>query len=221
MDLQVDIVSDVICPWCYIGKRRFERALETVGSRHRVAVTWRPFQLNPDMPADGMERAAYLEAKFGGPERSREIYARIEAAGAGEHIAFAFDRIARTPNTVQAHRLIRLGQRLDRQDEVVDALFRGYFTEGANIGDIETLVGLAERAGVAPDAAERYLVGDEDREQVLGEDDAARRMGIHGVPCFILEQQHALSGAQEPAVLAEALDRVAELANQEPAARTA
>jgi predicted DsbA family dithiol-disulfide isomerase len=221
MDLQVDIVSDVICPWCYIGKRRFERALETIGGRHRVGLTWRPFQLNPDMPVDGMEREAYLQAKFGGRERSREIYARIEAAGTGEGIAFAFDRIARTPNTVQAHRLIRLGQRLDRQDEVVEALFRGYFTAGANIGDIETLVGLAERAGIAPDAAERYLAGDEDREQVLGEDDSARRMGIHGVPCFILEQQHALSGAQEPAVLAEALDRVAELATQEPAARTA
>jgi predicted DsbA family dithiol-disulfide isomerase len=221
MDLQVDIVSDVICPWCYIGKRRFERALETIGGRHRVGVTWRPFQLNPDMPADGMERAAYLQAKFGGVERSREIYARIEAAGAGEGIAFAFDRIARTPNTVQAHRLIRLGQRLERQDEVVDALFRGYFTEGANIGDVATLVGLAERAGLASAEAERYLVGEEDREQVVGEDDAARRMGIHGVPCFILEQQYAISGAQEPAVLTEALDRVAELATQEPAAKTA
>jgi predicted DsbA family dithiol-disulfide isomerase len=221
MDLQVDIVSDVICPWCYIGKRRFERALETIGGRHRVGVTWRPFQLNPEMPADGMERAAYLQAKFGGAERSREIYARIEAAGVGEGIAFAFDRIARTPNTVQAHRLIRFGQRLERQDEVVDALFRGYFTEGANIGDVATLVGLAETAGIAPSEAERYLVGDEDREQVLGEDDAARRMGIHGVPCFILEQQYAISGAQEPAVLTEALDRVAELATQEPAAKTA
>ncbi len=211
MDLQVDIVSDVICPWCYIGKRRFERALAAVGGRHRVAVTWRPFQLNPDMPADGRERAAYLEAKFGGRERAREIYARIEEAGAGEGIAFAFERIRRTPNTVQAHRLIRLGQRLEKQDSVVDALFVGYFTEGATIGDDATLVALAERAGIAPREAERYLAGDDDRELVLGEDDAARRMGIHGVPCFVLEQQYAISGAQDSAVLVEALDRVAEL----------
>jgi predicted DsbA family dithiol-disulfide isomerase len=218
MDLQVDIVSDVICPWCYIGKRRFDRALETIGDRHRVSVTWRPFQLNPDMPVDGMARAAYLQAKFGGPERARDIYARIEAAGTGEGINFAFDRIQRTPNTVQAHRLIRLGQRLERQDAVVDALFRGYFTAGADIGDTTTLVGLAESVGIAASAAERYLVGDEDREQVIGEDVAARGMGIHGVPCFILEQQYAISGAQEPAALAEALDRVAELGTQEIAA---
>lgn len=218
MDLQVDIVSDVICPWCYVGKRRFERALETVGGRHRVEVTWRPFQLNPDMPADGIDRVAYLQAKFGGPERAREIYARIEAAGVGEDIAFAFDRIQRTPNTVQAHRLIRLGQRLDRQTAVVDALFRGYFTEGADIGAIATLVGLAESAGIPARDAERYLMSDDDREQILGEDDAARRMGIHGVPCFVLAQQYAISGAQDPAVIVEALDRVAELSRQESTA---
>jgi predicted DsbA family dithiol-disulfide isomerase len=218
MDLQVDIVSDVICPWCYVGKRRFERALETVGDRHRVGVTWRPFQLNPDLPTEGVDRAAYLQAKFGGPERAREIYARIETAGAGEGIVFAFDRILRTPNTVQAHRLIRLGQKLNRQDAVVDALFGGYFTDGADIGDLATLVGLAERAGLAAPEAERYLASDDERELVVGEDDAARRMGIHGVPCFVLEQEYAISGAQEPAVIAEALDRVAELRTQKASA---
>ena len=211
MDLQVDIVSDVICPWCYIGKRRFERALEALGGRHRVGVTWRPFQLNPDMPADGMARGPYLEAKFGDRARAGAFFARIEAAGAGEGIAFAFDRIVRTPNTVQAHRLIRLGQQLERQDAVVEALFEGYFTAGADIGDSAVLVGLAERAGLPPADVERYLAGDQDRELVLGEDDAARRMGINGVPCFILEQQYAISGAQEPEVLAEAFERVAEL----------
>ncbi|MBI3516430.1 MAG: DsbA family oxidoreductase [Proteobacteria bacterium] len=215
--MQVDIVSDVICPWCYIGKRRFERALDGLGERHRVAVTWRPFQLNPDMPADGMARAAYLEAKFGGGERAREIYARIEEAGAGEGIAFDFARIKRTPNTVQAHRLIRLGQKLDKQDAVVEALFLGYFTEGANIGDDATLVALAERAGVGLRDAERYLAGDEDRELVLGEDDAARRMGIHGVPCFVFERQYAISGAQDPAVLVDAVERVAELSTPQAA----
>jgi predicted DsbA family dithiol-disulfide isomerase len=211
MDLQVDIVSDVICPWCYIGKRRFERALAEVGDRHRVAVTWRPFQLNPDMPAEGMDRAAYLTAKFGAPERARDIFDRMAAAGAEEGIRFAFDRISRAPNTLQAHRLIRLGQKCDKQDAVVETLFAAYFTEGAAIGELATLIGLAERAGLAAADAERYLAGDDDRELVLGEDDAARRMGIHGVPCFVLERQYAISGAQDPLVLAEAFDRVAEL----------
>jgi predicted DsbA family dithiol-disulfide isomerase len=220
LDLQVDIVSDVICPWCYIGKRRFERAVDALGRRHQVAVTWRPFQLNPDLPADGMDREAYLQAKFGGSEKSRDIYARIEAAGAGEGIVFAFDRIRRTPNTVQAHRLIRLAQQRDRQDAVVEALFRGYFTEGADIGDVATLAGLADGAGIAASDAERYLTSDQDRELVLGEDDAARRMGIQGVPCFILEGQYAISGAQEPGVLREALDRVAAL-NAEEASKAA
>jgi len=218
MELRVDVVSDVICPWCYIGKRRFERALESVGDRHRVAVTWRPFQLNPDMPADGMERVAYLDAKFGGRERARAIYERIEVAGAEEGIAFAFDRIQRTPNTLDAHRLIRFGERLGRQDAIVETLFHAYFIEGAAIGERASLIALAERAGLAAPDVERYLASDEDRELVLGEDDAARRMGIHGVPCFIFEQQYAMSGAQEPDVLVDALDRVAALAAQPSAA---
>jgi predicted DsbA family dithiol-disulfide isomerase len=212
MDLQVDIVSDVICPWCYIGKRRFDRAVAAVGGRHRVAVTWRPFQLNPDMPIEGMARAPYLEAKFGDAARAGAFLARIEAAGAAEGIALAFERIVRTPNTIEAHRLIRLGQRLERQDAVVEALFEGYFTQGADIGDRATLVGLAERAGLPASEVEPYLAGERDRELVLGEDDAARRMGINGVPCFILQEQYAISGAQEPDVLVEAFDRVVELA---------
>jgi predicted DsbA family dithiol-disulfide isomerase len=218
MELSVDIVSDVICPWCWIGKRRFERALGQVGERHRVAVTWRPFQLNPDMPADGMARPAYLDAKFGGPERARAIFARIEAAGADAGMAFAFDRIPRIPNTLDAHRLIRFGQRRERQDAVVETLFQAYFTEGADIGAHARLIALGERAGLAAHDVERYLAGDEDRELVRGEDDAARRMGIHGVPCFIFEQQYAMSGAQDPDVLVDAIDRIAALAAQPSAA---
>ena len=164
------------------------------------------------LPERTAPELAYLEAKFGDRGRARDFFARIEAAGTGEGIAFAFERIARTPNTIEAHRLIRLGQRLECQDAVVETLFAGYFAEGADIGDRTVLVGLAERAGIAPGEAEHYLAGDRDRELVLGEDDAARRMGIHGVPCFILEEQYAISGAQEPDVLAEALDRVAALA---------
>jgi predicted DsbA family dithiol-disulfide isomerase len=163
------------------------------------------------MPSAGMDRAAYLTAKFGAPERAREIFERMADAGAGEGIGFAFDRITRAPNTLQAHRLIRLAQKRGRQDAVVETLFAAYFTEGATIGETAALIGLAERAGLAAADAERYLASDADRELVLGEDDAARRMGIHGVPCFVLERQYAISGAQDPAVLAEAFDRVAEL----------
>jgi predicted DsbA family dithiol-disulfide isomerase len=211
MDLRVDIVSDVICPWCYIGKRRFDAALAQIGAKHRVAVTWRPFQLNPGMPAEGMARDDYLKVKFGSAERIRAVYQDIVEAGTVEGIAFAYDRVRRIPNTLDAHRLIRLGQGLDRQDAVVEAVFRAYFVEGKDIGDLETLVGIAAECGIAADQAQRYLASDADRELVQGEDDAARAMGIQGVPCFVFEERYPLSGAQEPAVLAAAFDRVAEL----------
>jgi predicted DsbA family dithiol-disulfide isomerase len=220
MDLRVDIVSDVICPWCYIGKRRFDTALAQVAGRHRVAVTWRPFQLNPGMPAEGLPRDDYLKIKFGAPERVREIYDAVAEAGAAEGIAFAFDRIRRVPNTLDAHRLIRLGQGLERQDAVVEGVFRAYFCEGADIGALPTLIAIAGAAGIDTREAERYLASDADRELVQGEDDAARAMGIQGVPCFVFEEQYPISGALEPAVLADALDRVAELAAR-PAARSA
>lgn len=216
----MDIVADVICPWCYIGKRRFDAALAGVSDRHTVAVTWRPFQLNPGMPADGMPRADYLKVKFGSSERAREVYDGIIEAGAAEGITFAFERIRRVPNTLEAHRLIRLGQGLGKQDAIVESVFRGYFVEGANISDIDTLVGIAAAAGIDAAAAERYLASGADRELVQGEDDAARSMGIHGVPCFIFEEQYPISGALESAVLIDALDRVAEMIAQ-PAARSA
>jgi predicted DsbA family dithiol-disulfide isomerase len=220
LDLRVDIVSDVICPWCYIGKRRFEAALALAGPRHRVAVTWRPFQLNPGMPAEGLARDDYLRIKFGSPERIRDIYDTIVEAGAGEGIAFDVERICRIPNTLDAHRLIRLGQGLDRQDAVVEAVFRAYFVEGKDIGELETLVGIAAECGIDAKQAQTYLASDADRELVQGEDDAARAMGIQGVPCFVFEQQYPFAGAQEPAVLAAALDRVAELVAT-PAAKSA
>jgi len=216
LDLRVDIVSDVICPWCYIGKRRFEAALAQVGSRHRVAVTWRPFQLNPGMPAEGLPRDEYLRIKFGSPERIREIYDTIVEAGAAEGIGFAFERIRRIPNTLDTHRLIRLGQSLGRQDPVVEAVFRAYFIEGKDIGDLETLAGIAAECGIDAREAQRYLASDADRELVQGEDDAARSMGIQGVPCFVFEEQYPMSGAHEPAVLAAAFDRVAELVAPPP-----
>ena len=150
--LKIEVYSDVVCPWCYVGKRRLERALTEFGGD--VRVTWRPFQLNPTMPKDGLDRTAYLEAKFGSLATFRQLEEHVQAAGASERITFAFEKIARTPNTFAAHRLIWLGEREGCQDAVVDALFRGYFEEGADIGSIAALVRLAEEAGLHREVVE-------------------------------------------------------------------
>ena len=153
--IYVDIVSDTICPWCYIGKRRFERALALSG-RNDVAISWRPFQLNPDMPPAGMTRDDYVRAKFGGGDRPRQIYQAIAESGREAGIEFQFSRIKRTPNTVLSHRLVHWSAKNERQDEVVAELFRAYFEEGMDIGDPDTLVECAVRAGLAEEAAPVY-----------------------------------------------------------------
>jgi predicted DsbA family dithiol-disulfide isomerase len=210
--MQLDIYSDTICPWCYVGKRRLERAL-AARPQPELAVRWRAFQLNPGMPLDGMERRAYIEAKFGSADRARRIYDAVSAAGAGEGIAFAFDRIRRTPNTLQSHRLLRHAAALGRQDELLDELFHAYFEAGADIGDVVVLAEIAESAGLDGEEARRYLESDEDREAVLQEDQVARRQGINGVPCFIFNGRYALSGAQEP----EAMFQLFDLAREDDA----
>ncbi len=187
----VEIYSDVVCPWCYVGKRRLERALKQVDSD--VCVTWRPFQLNPTMPKDGMDRANYLEAKFGSLETFQRLEDHVLEAGRSERIAFAFEKIARTPNTFLAHRLIWYARQQDRQDETVASLFTGYFEEGADIGSHKTLTRLAERAGLN---AERFLRSDEGIEEVKAEEAAGHRLGIRGVPYFVFNGTSALSGAQ-------------------------
>ena len=203
----VDIVSDVVCPWCYIGKRRFEQAL---AARPAFAVTtaWRAFQLNPDMPAEGMERQGYLADKFGSAARAASIYADITEAGLREDIAFAFDRILRTPNTILAHRLIRLSAAHGVQDAVVEALFRRYFEDGADIGNAEQLVEIGAEAGLDAEAAGSHLASDDGLDEVRAEDLNARRLGINGVPCFIIDQRYAVSGAQAPEVFERIFDTI-------------
>jgi predicted DsbA family dithiol-disulfide isomerase len=190
----IDIVSDVICPWCFIGKRRLER----------------PFQLNPDMPPEGMDRAAYLQAKFGAAGGG-SVYEKVIAAGAGDGISFAFDRIRRTPNTIKAHRLIRRAAEAGTQDAMVEALFRAYFQEGADLGDDDELARIAQGAGFVPDDTVAYLASDRDEADIRAEDAFAREVGIGGVPCFIVDRKFALSGAQAP----EAFLEVFELARRE------
>jgi predicted DsbA family dithiol-disulfide isomerase len=203
----IEIYSDVVCPWCYVGKRRLERALTEFGGD--VRVTWRPFQLNPTMPKDGMDRTAYLEAKFGSLEAFRQLEEHVLAAGASERIAFAFEKIARTPNTFAAHRLIWLGEREGCQDAVVDSLFRGYFEEGADIGSIPALVDLAGRAGLDREFVERMLQSEEGITEVKAEEAAGHKLGIRGVPYFVVDGTYAISGAQPVQVFVSALQRVA------------
>lgn len=195
--LQIDVYSDVICPWCYVGKRRLERALKTWDGVP-VTIRWRPFQLNPTMPRNGMDRRQYLDAKFGSPAAAQAIYDHVSAAGTEEGIQFAFERIARTPNTFAAHRLIWLAGHHDHQDEMVELLFRQYFLEGGDIGTIETLSRIAAHAGLDRAAIETFLAGEEGIEVVKTEEAAGHRMGIRGVPYFVFNGVNALSGAQPP-----------------------
>jgi len=195
--MHIDIVSDVICPWCFIGKRRLETAL-SLRPALTADITWRPFQLNPEMPPEGMERRAYLAAKFGSGAQAERIYANITEVGAGIGVEFAFDRIRRTPNTRDAHRLIRWAAAQGKSDAVVEALFRAYFTQGRDLGDRSVLSDIAETAGLDAAEARRWLDGAAEIEPVLAEDRGARRLGINAVPCFIFERHYAVSGAQEP-----------------------
>jgi len=193
----IEIVSDIICPWCYIGQRRLERAL-THERTPAPELVWRAFQLNPDMPPDGVPRQAYLAAKFGGTFHASRIYQAIGEAGEAEGIRFAFERIERTPNSLNAHRLKRFARRHGIEPDVTDRLFRAYFEEARDIGLAGVLADIAAEAGLDRGAAQQYLGSDEDRIAVLSEDIGARRQGINGVPCVVIDGKYALSGAQEP-----------------------
>lgn len=216
--MYVDIVSDTICPWCFIGKRRFERAMAMAG-RDDLLIAWRPFQLNPDMPAEGMSRDSYLTAKFGSSDRTQKIYGAIAETGAGEGIEFRFDRIQRTPNTLASHRLVKYAAAHERQDPVVEALFKAYFMDGRDVGSIEVLADIAGEAGLTRDDALAYLGSLEDRDEVMAADVYARRLGINGVPCFIVNRKYAVSGAQPPEAFLEVF-RLADQDEKETALQT-
>jgi len=204
----IDIVSDTICPWCFIGKRRLERALAE-RPHLEVQIGWRPFELNPDMPPAGLERAQYLQLKFGGPERAQRIYASIAAAGADEGIPFAFDKIRRAPNTIASHRLIRWAAGQNVQHTVVERLFSRYFIDGDDIGEHGVLAEVAAECGMDPVLTRTLLDRGDDLDVVKAEEQVARRMGINGVPCFIIDRKYAVSGAQDPAVLLQVFDLAA------------
>jgi len=197
--LTIEVVSDVICPWCYIGKRRLGKALAALEGEVSTEIRWLPFQLNPDMPPEGMPRAAYRAAKFGSVERSRELDARVAKEGKSEGIEFAFERIERTPNTVAAHALVGLAQDQGRADAVVDALFRAYFEDAQDIGDTETLAAIAQRCGVSGWPRR------EGATEVVALEQNMRGLGITAVPTFIVARKFGISGAHPPETLAAAI----------------
>jgi predicted DsbA family dithiol-disulfide isomerase len=209
MTLRIDVVSDVVCPWCYIGKRRLERALELFdgSGEPAVQVQWLPFELNPQLPADGVERSEYVARKFGA--RAKDIYARVADVGRSVGIEFAFDRIARQPNTVPAHQLIALAGQHAKQDEMVETLFRAYFLEGVDLTRSANLVALARQAGIDGEAASACLNDAAQRQTVLADESQAHALGVSGVPFFIFNRRLAVSGAQEPETLLGAMREAA------------
>ncbi|MBY0522764.1 MAG: DsbA family oxidoreductase [Gemmataceae bacterium] len=206
--MTIDIVSDVICPWCWIGKRRLEKALKLLGHTLGLKVNWKPFQLNPQMPPQGIERRAYRTTKFGSWERSQALDAQVAAAGAEEGITFAFEKMTRTPNTLEAHRLIWLAGTKGMQDAVVERLFKGYFEEGVDLNDQPMLVRLAAESGLPAAEAEHLLTGDGGRADVLLEEARYKSLGVSGVPSFFFNRQMSFSGAVAAPLLAEAIQRV-------------
>lgn len=214
MRFDLDIYSDTICPWCFIGKHRLRKALAALGSRHEVSVTWRPFRLNPQMRRGGMDRKAYRSAKFGSWEESLSLDAKVEAVGKAEGIPFAHDRIRRTPDTFDAHRLVWLARREDLQDSVVETLFRAYFVEGVDVGDPKNLIAVASVAGLNAERAERFLGGDDGADAVREEEANARRMGVSGVPFFVMGGKYGVSGAQEARTLVSVFDQLARLTQE-------
>ena len=207
--IDIDIVSDTICPWCYVGKRRLERAL--VGfDADTFRIRWHPFQLNPGMPPEGMDRAEYVAAKFGGADAARAIYDRIREVGMQESIAFAFERMPRTPNTFASHRVVHYAAREGVQDETVEALFQAVFVNGRDIGDRESLLDIGAQCGLEPVALSEYLASAEEVDALREAEARSRRTGVTGVPFFIIGGRYAISGAQDPAVLRSVLDKAAE-----------
>lgn len=203
--LQIDIISDVMCPWCYIGKRRLEKAL---GFFPDIAfnLRWRPFQLDATIPPDGMDRQEYLANKFGGSEAAREAYEPVVAAGRAESIPFAFDDIERSPNTIDAHRVIRWAASADCQDAVVERLFEMYFVEGRDLTSNETLTEAASDVGMNAEIISNLLYSDTDRDQITKEVAMAHEIGVRGVPCFIVANKYVVMGAEQPESIAGAIN---------------
>ncbi len=206
--IKLDIISDPICPWCYIGKAHLDRALAKRPD-HPFQIEWHPFQLNPTMPEAGMDRREYLETKFGGKENAIRVYSRIAEAAEAAGLEIDFEAMQRTPNTVNAHRLIHWAGLEGRQTAVVSRLFKAYFVEGKDIGDRDTLLDIAEGCGLDRAMTERLFDSDADADDIRARDNHARERGVTGVPTFVVANQHVLPGAQPPELWEKVIDEIA------------
>lgn len=207
--IKLDIISDPICPWCYIGKSNLDRALEGHPD-HPFSIEWHPFQLNPDMPAEGMDRREYLETKFGGKDNAAQVYGRIADTAKAAGLNLDLDGISRTPNTIDAHRLIHWAGLEGRQTAAVSRLFRAYFEDGQDIGDRTVLLDIAEGIGLDRAMTERLINSEADVEDIRARDTHAREHGVNGVPTFVVANSHALPGAQPPELWAKVMDEIVE-----------
>ncbi|MBT8424235.1 MAG: DsbA family oxidoreductase [Silicimonas sp.] len=212
--ITLDILSDPICPWCYIGKANLDRALEARPD-HALTIQWHPFQLNPDMPDAGMDRREYLETKFGGKDNAVAVYARVADAAKAAGLNIDFSGIERTPNTLDAHRLIHWAGLEGRQTAAVSRLFKAYFEDGKDIGDPEILLAIAEGIGMDREMVARLIESDDDLEDVRSRDAHARERGVTGVPTFVLANQHVVPGAQPTELWLKVIDDVADQLRQE------
>lgn len=211
MTTRLDILSDPICPWCYIGKTRLSQALAKA-PEGLFDIHWHPFQLNPDMPAAGQDRRAYLEGKFGGKEGAVRAYAPVAAAAKDCGLTINFENITRTPNTLDAHRLIHWAGHEGAQNTVVDALFVAYFVKGLDISNHAVLIKIAAQAGMDPAVSARLLASDADRSETTAADNRAREMGVSGVPCFILGNKYVVQGAQPAETWAQIITELDQIA---------
>ena len=210
--IKLDILSDPICPWCYIGKAHLDRALEARPD-HQFEIEWHPFQLNPDMPEAGMDRREYLETKFGGRAQAVSVYAKIEEAAIAAGLKIDFAAINRTPNTIDAHRLIHWAGLEGRQTAAVTRLFKAYFEEGQDIGDRDVLLQIAEAIEMDRAMAERLFSSAADLDEMRARDAHARERGVTGVPTFLIANQHVVPGAQQPELWMQVIDELSEQLN--------
>lgn len=209
--ITIDVVSDVVCPWCFLGRKRLEQALDML-PEIEAQISWRPFQLDPTLPPQGKDRSTYMREKFGSGSKIDDIHKQLTQLGEENGIVFDFEAITRAPNTLDAHRLIHWAAQAgpDTQDRIVGALFSLYFEQGQDIGDHEVLVEAASAADMEAAAVERLLQSDADKAVIREEIDTANRIGVRGVPCFIIDRKYAVMGAQSAEVLADAIRQTAE-----------
>ncbi|KIC42870.1 polyketide biosynthesis protein [Ruegeria sp. ANG-R] len=214
--VKLDIMSDPICPWCYIGKTHLDKALAAVPD-HPFVIEWHPFQLNPDMPGAGMDRRAYLERKFGGKDGAVRAYAPVVEHAENAGLKIDFEGMKRTPNTLDAHRLIHWAGIEDKQNAVVDALFNAYFVEARDIGDHEVLADIADSIGMDAAVVLKLLQSDADREDIRTRDTHSRQMGVSSVPTYIVANQHAVPGAQPPELWEKVISEIMSQLEASPA----